>query len=109
MQVKLFGKARKERICRPWPETAELLTALLKRQPRPDDEPIFLNRYGQLRRAAGVRFNLQRYVRCAAEEIPSLKDKHVLPHPLKLWRLRESRGGSVTALRGLWGNRARRA
>lgn len=73
MQVKLFGKGRKERICPLWPETAQLLTALLNRQPQPDDEPIFRNRYGEPLGAAGVRFKLQHYVRRAAEQMPSLK------------------------------------
>ena len=41
------GKGRKERTCPLWPETVDLLKALLKRQPRPDDQPIFVNRYGQ--------------------------------------------------------------
>ena len=46
-QVRLMGKGRKERTCPLWPETVDLLKALLKRQPRPDDQPIFVNRYGQ--------------------------------------------------------------
>ena len=40
-QVRLFGKGRKERICPLWPETADLIQALLRRQPRAPDEPIF--------------------------------------------------------------------
>ena len=82
-QVTLFGKGRKERICPLWPETADLLTALLKRQPRPDDQPIFLNRYGQPLGAAGVRFRLDQYVRGAAERVPTLKGKHVSPHTFR--------------------------
>ena len=61
-QVKLYGKGRKERICPLWPETAALLAALLKRQPRPDPEPLFVNRYGRPLGAAGVRFKLAQYV-----------------------------------------------
>jgi len=82
-QVTLFGKGRKERICPLWPETADLLTALLKRQPRPENEPIFLNRYGRPLNAAGVRFKLQQYVRKAAERVPTLKRKHVSPHTFR--------------------------
>lgn len=82
-QLTLFGKGRKERICPLWPETAELLTALLKRQPRPDDEPIFLNRYGRPLGAAGVRFRLEHYVRRAAEQVPGLKRKRVSPHTFR--------------------------
>ncbi len=46
-QVELLGKGRKSRICPLWPETVAVLKALLRRQPRADDEPIFVNRYGQ--------------------------------------------------------------
>ena len=35
--VTLMGKGRKERIAPLWPETAELLTALLRRAPRPPE------------------------------------------------------------------------
>jgi site-specific recombinase XerD len=82
-QVKLFGKGRKERICPLWPETAKLLEALLKRQPRLDHEPLFVNRYGQPLGAAGVRFKLAQYVKAAAEEIPSLRKKRVHPHTFR--------------------------
>lgn len=82
-QVKLFGKGRKERICPLWPETAKLLAALLKRQPRLDHEPLFVNRYGQPLGAAGVRFKLAQYVQAAAVEIPSLRKKRVHPHTFR--------------------------
>ena len=82
-QVTLLGKGRKERICPLWPETADLLTALLKRQPRPEDQPIFLNRYGQPLGAAGVRFRLEHYVQRAAERMPTLKRKRVTPHTFR--------------------------
>ena len=82
-QVELFGKGRKSRICPLWPETVDLLEALLKRQPRADDEPIFVNRYGQPLGAAGVRFKLGQYVQKAAQHLPSLAKKRVTPHT---WR-----------------------
>ncbi len=82
-QVKLFGKGRKERICPLWPETATLLAALLKRQPRPDHEPLFVNRYGQPLGAAGVRFKLAQYVQAAGTELPSLCKKRVHPHTFR--------------------------
>lgn len=81
--VKLAGKGRKERICPLWPETTELLAALLKRQPRSDDEPLFVNRYGQPLGAAGVRYKLAEYVRGAARELPSLQQKRVSPHTFR--------------------------
>jgi len=82
-QVKLHGKGRKERICPIWPETAALLVALLKRQPRPDDEPMFVNRYGRPLGAAGVRFKLAKYVQMAEKDVPSLRSKHVHPHTFR--------------------------
>jgi site-specific recombinase XerD len=82
-QVRLMGKGRKERTCPLWPETVDLVKALLRRQPRPEDQPIFVNRYGQPLGAAGVRFNLNRYVRTAAEKTLSLAHKHVSPHTFR--------------------------
>ena len=82
-QIELLGKGRKSRICPLWPETVDLLKALLKRQPRADDEPIFVNRYGQPLGAAGVRFKLSQYVQAASQHMPSLAKKRVTPHT---WR-----------------------
>jgi site-specific recombinase XerD len=82
-QVELLGKGRKSRICPLWPETAEIIKALLRRRPRADDEPIFVNRYGQPLGAAGVRYKLRQYVQGASEHVPSLATKRITPHT---WR-----------------------
>lgn len=82
-QVGLLGKGRKSRTCPLWPETVDLLRALLRRQPCKEDEPIFVNRYGQPLSAAGVRFKLKQYVLAAAQRVPSLATKHITPHT---WR-----------------------
>jgi site-specific recombinase XerD len=81
--VELLGKGRKTRICPLWPETVDVIKALLKRQPRADEEPIFVNCYGQPLSAAGVRFKLNQYVQAAAKHIPSLAKKRITPHT---WR-----------------------
>ena len=81
--VRLFGKGRKERICPLWPETVELLRAFLKRQPRAENEPIFVNRYGRPLNAGGVRFKLKQYVAAAAKQVPSLAGKRVSPHTFR--------------------------
>jgi site-specific recombinase XerD len=80
LQVRLFGKGRKERICPLWPETVELIKALLKRKPRREDEPIFVNRYGNPLKASGVRFKLKQYAVAAGKKVPSLASKRVSPH-----------------------------
>jgi site-specific recombinase XerD len=82
-QVELLGKGSKSRICPLWPETVDALKALLRRQPRADDQPVFVNRYGQPLGAAGVRFKLKGYVQAAARHVPSLATKRITPHT---WR-----------------------
>jgi site-specific recombinase XerD len=82
-QVELFGKGRKCRICPLWPETVAIIKALLRRQPRKGNEPIFVNRYGQPLGAAGVRFKLKQYVQSATQHVPSLATKRITPHT---WR-----------------------
>jgi site-specific recombinase XerD len=81
--VRLYGKGRKERLSPLWPETVSLLRSQLLRQPRADDEPIFVNRYGVPLGASGVRFKLARYVNAAAQTTPSLTSKHVTPHSFR--------------------------
>jgi len=105
-QVTLFGKGRKERICPLWPETVDLLTALLKRHPRPDDEPLFVNRYGDPLGAAGVRFKLVHYVRRAAQRLPTLARKHVTPHTFRhsMGVAMVAAGIDVTVIRSLLGH-----
>jgi site-specific recombinase XerD len=105
-QVTLFGKGRKERVCPLWPETVDLITALLKRQPRLDDEPIFVNRYGEPLGAAGVRFKLKDYVRRAAQRLPTLARKHVTPHTFRhsMGVAMVAAGIDVTVIRSLLGH-----
>jgi site-specific recombinase XerD len=81
--VRLYGKGRKERLCPLWPETVSLLKALLKRQPRADNERLFVNRYGAPLGASGVRFKLAEYVAAAAKKVPALASKHVTPHSFR--------------------------
>jgi site-specific recombinase XerD len=105
-QVTLFGKGRKERVCPLWPETADLLTALLRRQPRPDDQPIFVNRYGEPLSAAGVRFKLKGYIRTAERCMPSLAQKHITPHSFRhsMGVAMVAAGVDITVIRSLLGH-----
>jgi site-specific recombinase XerD len=105
-QVTLFGKGRKERVCPLWPETADLLAALLKRQPRLDDQSIFVNRYGKPLGAAGVRFKLKAYVQKAEQCSLSLAQKHVTPHIFRhsMGVAMIAAGVDVTVIRSLLGH-----
>jgi site-specific recombinase XerD len=105
-QVTLFGKGRKERISPLWPETAELLKALLRRQPRTQDEAIFVNCYGQPLGAAGLRFKLHQYVSAAAQQMPSLAQKRVTPHVFRHTAGVQlvAAGVDVTVIRSLFGH-----
>jgi site-specific recombinase XerD len=78
--VTLLGKGRKERISPVWPETAELLAALLRRHPRRSDEAVFVNRYGEPLTASGFRFRLRQYVQAATCKTPTLSRKRITPH-----------------------------
>ncbi len=104
--VKLCGKGRKDRVCPLWSETVELLAALKERQPRPDEEPLFVNRYGQPLGAAGVRYKLAEYVRAAAEELPTLREKRVSPHTFRHTAGVElvAAGVDITVIRNLFGH-----
>ncbi len=82
-QVRLFGKGRKERTCPLMPEMVELLSELLRRDPRRQDEPIFRNRFGSALGASGVRFSLRRYVRAATTQQRGLATKRVTPHTFR--------------------------
>lgn len=105
-QVRLFGKSRKERISPLWPETVDLLKELLKRKPRANNEPIFVNRYGHPLGAAGVRFKLGEYVRRAAQAMPSLAKKDVSPHTFRhaAGVMLVSAGIDVTVIRSFLGH-----
>ncbi|MGQ0834781.1 MAG: tyrosine-type recombinase/integrase [Gammaproteobacteria bacterium] len=81
--VKLLGKGRKERICPLWPETVALIRAFQRRQPRADQDPLFVNRYGERLTASGVRFKLSHYVSAATASTPSLARKRVSPHTFR--------------------------
>lgn len=81
--VRLSGKGRKERVCPLWPETIALIKSLLSRQPRAENEPVFMSRYGHPLGASGVRFKLAGYVAAAAKSSPALLKKRITPHSFR--------------------------
>ncbi len=104
--VRLFGKGRKERMSPLWPETVIQLRALLEQQPRADNEPIFVNRYGQPLGASGVRFKLSQYVAAAAKVTPSLNNRRISPHTFRHAAAVSlvSAGNDVTVIRSFLGH-----
>lgn len=104
--VRLFGKGRKERVCPLWPETAAVLKDLLRRQPRPDAEPLFVNRYGGPLGASGVRFKLAQYVAAGAKACPALAKKKISPHTFRhsVGASLVSSGNDVTVIRDWLGH-----
>lgn len=104
--VRLFGKGRKERLCPLWPETAALFKSLLRHQPRPDNEPVFINRYGKPLGATGVRHKLSQYVAAAAKVSPPLLKKRITPHSFRHAAAVSlvSSGNDVTVIRSWLGH-----
>jgi site-specific recombinase XerD len=105
-QVELCGKGRKTRICPLWPETVNLIKALLKRKPRDKHERIFVNRYGCPLGQVGVRFKLNQYVQRAAKTLPSLAKKDISPHSFRhaAGVMLVSAGTDVTVIRSFLGH-----
>ena len=85
LQVRLFGKGRKERICPLWPRTAEVLRALLAetRLDGASSERIFRNRRGEPLTRFGLRYLLRKYAALAHTAAPSLARKRVHPHTMR--------------------------
>ena len=68
-QVRLQGKGR---VCPLWPQTADLLRALLAERGRElqSDEPVFRNHRGTRLTRFGVRYLLQKYCTHAQAAVP---------------------------------------
>jgi site-specific recombinase XerD len=83
--VTFFGKGRKERICPLWPETANLVKEYFHQCGFAAHEPqsVFRNQHGGTLTRFGARLILQRHIRRAAVELPSLKRKRIHPHSLR--------------------------
>ncbi len=84
-QVRLHGKGRKERVCPLWPQTADLLRALLAERGRElqSDEPVFRNHRGARLTRFGVRYLLQKYCIHAPAAVPALRTKRLHPHSMR--------------------------
>jgi integrase/recombinase XerD len=80
-QVRLLGKGRKERICPLWSETAAALRRIIPTGKAED--LLFRNAQGAPLSRDGVAYLLSKYVRAAAQEVPSLRKRRVTPHVMR--------------------------
>jgi site-specific recombinase XerD len=83
--VRLFGKGRKERVCPLWPQTGEILRALLAERgesPLPED-PLFRNHRGSRLTRFGIRYILRKHCARAQEARPALAGKRLHPHSMR--------------------------
>jgi site-specific recombinase XerD len=85
LQVRLFGKGRKERLCPLWPRTAETLGAFLAEAglDAASAEPLFRNRRGEPLTRFGVRYLVRKYAALARAAAPVLARKRVHPHTMR--------------------------
>jgi len=83
--VRLYGKGRKERLCPLWPQTTEILRALLAERGRdvPPDQPLFRNHRGGRLTRFGVRYLLRKYCIRAQAATPTLGTKRLHPHSMR--------------------------
>jgi len=80
-QILLRGKGRKERVCPLWPQTAEVLAALIEEGG--NSKHLFCNQRGQTLTRFGARYLLAKYVERAKSVTPSLGSKRVHPHTMR--------------------------
>ncbi len=84
-QVHIFGKGRKERVCPIWANTADILRKYLEERGINQSKPVtlFMNHLGTPLTRFGIRYILEKYVRKAAENNPSIKGKRLHPHSMR--------------------------
>jgi site-specific recombinase XerD len=79
--AKIRGKGGKERHCPLWTSTVAELTALIA--DRSPAAPVFLNRCGHPITRFGIHTLVERYVRKAQIQMPSLATKRISPHTIR--------------------------
>jgi site-specific recombinase XerD len=79
--VKIRGKGGKEPHCPFWPSTVAELTVLIA--DRFPTTPVFLNRCGQPITRFSIHTLVERYLREAQSQMPSLATKRISPHPIR--------------------------
>jgi integrase/recombinase XerD len=81
--VRIMGKGRRERSLPLWKQTATDLRAWLAVRGDVLTLELFVNARGEPMTRKGFSYLLDKYTHIAAENCPSLKDKHISPHVLR--------------------------
>ena len=79
--VTIVGKGNKTRHCPLWDSTAELLKGYV--EGRPEQESVFLNRYGESITRFGIYELVKKYAKSIESQCPSIKNKRLSPHTLR--------------------------
>lgn len=79
--VLIHGKGNKQRRCPLWKQTVcEILSLVKERAP---EERVFLNRCQKPMTRFGIHTLVERYVKKASLQVPSLKNKKISPHTIR--------------------------
>jgi site-specific recombinase XerD len=81
--VYVLGKGRRERALPLWRETVTVLRVWLARRPPGRATELFLNSQGRALTRSGFEYILDKHVRTAAKQCPSLLSKRISPHCLR--------------------------
>ena len=81
--VRIEGKGRKQRAIPLWPGTAARLREWLPRIGPESASPLFPNAHGGALTRSGVEDRLQKAVRIAVAQCPTLKGRRISPHTLR--------------------------
>ena len=94
-QATLTGKGRKQRIAPIWTETANAISHYLelRQQAGIHSEKLLLNARGQRITRFGINYTIAKHVSRAAQQCPSLQNKHVTAHTFR--HCRPVRGQSL--------------
>jgi site-specific recombinase XerD len=81
--VRIHGTGRRERVLPLWKQPAVDLRAWLAIRGHPSVPELFVNARGQPMTRSGFEYVLDKYVRTAGQQCPSLQTKSISPHVLR--------------------------
>lgn len=83
VSIHIIGKGRRERFLPLWKETAKDLRAWLVVRGSMATPELFVNADGTAMSRSGIEYILDKYVKAAAAQVPSLKNRNITPHQLR--------------------------